>query len=182
MAQLFRRRLFVSPGAIAAIALLGSTSIACAQGAYSVRGPWVDDQNRIYPLEALRGTYSVVTMAYGACRRVCSSSLKVMHDVADLAAKRHIKLNVLVVGLDPSDDKPADWALLRKERGTWFANVEFLTGSESATQSMARCLGVQYWHYGEHTMHDFKIVLVSPDGRIVKSFDKFDTEASEILP
>ena len=167
---------------VAAIALLGCALLARAQGVYSVRGPWLDDQSRPFALDSLSGSYTVITMAYGACRRVCSSSLRVVRDLAVLADERHIQLNLLVVGLDPSQDRPSDWADLRADQKLWFRNLAFLSGAESSTRAMARSTGTRYWRFGEHTMHDFRIVLVSPEGRVIRSMDKFDQRASDLLP
>ena len=102
--------------ALVSAALTACVTCASGQDVYSVRGPWLDDQARAFSLESLRGSYTVITMAYGACRRVCSSSLKTIHDLAALATERHVPLHVLVVGLDPTQDKPLDWAELRAER------------------------------------------------------------------
>ncbi len=170
------------PAALVSIALFGCMSCACAQGVYSVRGPWLDDRAHPYSLDTLRGSFTVFTMAYGACRRVCSSSLRVVRDLAVLAAERHVQLSVLVVGLDPAQDKPADWAELRIEQKLGFSNVVFLSGTEASTRALARSIGVKYWRYGEHTMHDFRLVLVSPEGQVLKSMDKFDQDVASLLP
>jgi hypothetical protein len=47
---------------------------------------------------------------------------------------------------------------------------------------MASQLGVHYWRYGEHTMHDFKIVLLSAQGRVLRSMDRFDQDPGVLLP
>jgi cytochrome oxidase Cu insertion factor (SCO1/SenC/PrrC family) len=175
-------RMLSLSGALVWLALLGTTSHACSQDVYSVRGPWLDDRAQAYSLDSLHGSYTVITMAYGACRRVCSSSLNVVQKLAALVADRHVQLNLLVVGLDPEQDKPADWAQLRAERKLWLQNVQFLSGTVSTTRQLANRIGEKYWRYGEHTMHDFRVVLVSPDGRVVRVMDKFDQDVAELLP
>ena len=105
-----------------------------------------------------------------------------MREIATLAAQRHVPLHILVVGLDPVEDKPADWAAYRAERKLWFQNLEFLSGSESSTRQLALRIGERYWRYGDHTMHDFRMVLVSPEGRVVKAIDRFDQGAAELMP
>jgi cytochrome oxidase Cu insertion factor (SCO1/SenC/PrrC family) len=181
-----RRFFYLKPKSISTalvlVLLACCASSVCAQGVYSVRGDWIDDHGRHQSLEDWRGSYTVVTMAYGACHRVCSTSLRVVHDIALAAALRHVVLKQVVVGLDPLEDKPADWAALRDERKPWFDDVTFLSGTESSTQDLARRVGVKYWRYGGHVMHDFRIVLVAPDGRIAKVMDKFDEDPSALLP
>jgi cytochrome oxidase Cu insertion factor (SCO1/SenC/PrrC family) len=145
-------------------------------------GRWLDDQARPYPLESLRGTPTVLTLAYGACRRVCSTSLRVMQNVQALADDRHLRLNFVVIGLDPHEDTPADWAALRVEHKLTRPNWQFLSGDDASTRQLAQRLGVRYWRYGEHTMHDFRIVLLSADGRVLRSIDAFDQSPASLLP
>jgi cytochrome oxidase Cu insertion factor (SCO1/SenC/PrrC family) len=52
----------------------GAPAAGAAGGLYGVQGPWLDDRASAYRLESLQGGYTVLTLAYGACRRVCSSS------------------------------------------------------------------------------------------------------------
>ncbi len=155
---------------------------ACGQTLHAVRGPWVDDLNRPYALDSLRGSYAVVNMAYGACRRVCSASLRVLEQLQVLADARQLALQVVIVGLDPSQDRPADWALYRTERKLTRDNWLFLSGDKASTSRMAGWLGVRYWHYDEHVMHDFRIVLVSPEGRVVAAMTSPDQDIVRLLP
>jgi protein SCO1 len=171
---------FVS--ALAAVVLSGGLGNACAQSLYQTEGRWLDDQSRSYRLEQLRGTPTVVTMAYGACRRVCSTSLRVLERLQALADERHTPINIVVVGLDPGQDRPSDWAEYRAERKLRRPNWQFLSGDEASTQRLAARLGVRYWRYGEHTMHDFRIVLLSHEGVPLRIMDKFDQELALLLP
>jgi hypothetical protein len=43
-------------------------------------------------------------------------------------------------------------------------------------------LGVHYWRYGEHTMHDFRIVLLSPQGQVLRAINAFDEDLAALLP
>ena len=99
-----------------------------------------------------------------------------------LADSRGRALNFVVLGLDPSQDTPADWAAFRAEHKLKRPNWYFLTGDAAATRQMADRLGIQFWRYGEHTMHDFRIALVSPQGEIVRAMVAFDQPASMLLP
>ena len=167
--------------AIAAL-LCGWVTGAWSQDLLRSDGRWLDDQAQGYRLEALHGTPTVLTMAYGACRRVCSTSLRMLETLQSVADQRHIALNFVVVGIDPGQDRPADWADFRAERKLTRTNWQFLTGDEQSVRHMANRLGVRYWRYGEHTMHDFKIVLLSVDGKVVRSIDRFDQDVAVLLP
>ena len=41
---------------------------------------------------------------------------------------------------------------------------------------------MHYWRYGEHVMHDFRILLVSGDGRVLHAMTAYDEDPSAMLP
>lgn len=153
-----------------------------AQDLYGLRGAWTNDAARPFRLESLRGSYAVVNMAYGACKRVCSTSLRLMEQLQALADARQVQLTFVIVGLDPAQDRPADWAAYRADRGLTRPNWHFVVGDASATRRMAHWLGVNTWRYGDHVMHDLRIALVSPQGRIVASLTEADQDLNDLLP
>jgi protein SCO1 len=165
----------------AAVLWLASAG-AFAQDVFAASGPWRDDTNREFRAESLRGTPTVVGMAYGACRRVCSASLRTLEQLQARADARGVALNFVVIGLDPSQDRPADWAALRAEHKLQRGNWQFLSGNAAAVARIAQRLGVRYWRYGEHTMHDFRLVLVSGEGRIQASLSAPDQDLAALLP
>lgn len=165
-----------------AAALAGSGVDARAQAVFPMPARWQNDQGQTYELGAQQGRWTVLTLAYGACRRICSTSLRLMENLQVLADEKAVALDFVVVGLDPAQDKPADWAALRATRKLLRPNWHFLSGDEAATRALAQRLGVRYWRYGDHTVHDFKIVLVGPDGRVRRSLDHFNGELSTLLP
>ena len=169
------------------LALAGaSLGPAAAQPApadlYRHAGGWLDDQAQPWRLEALRGHHTVLTLAYGACRRICSTSLRVMENLQKLADERRQPLDFVVIGLDPAEDKPADWAEWRRDRRLTRANWHFLWGDEAATRAIARQLGVKVWRVDQHLMHDYKIVLLSPQGQVLRAVNRFDEALDTLLP
>jgi cytochrome oxidase Cu insertion factor (SCO1/SenC/PrrC family) len=168
------------------VMLLVSTALvgrsAVAQDLYGLPAQWTDERMQRFELKDLQGSWTVLTMAYGACRRICATSLRTLEQVQALADAQGTALNFIVVGLDPAQDKPADWAALRQERRLTRANWRFLSGSADSTRVLAQRLGVRYWRYGEHTMHDYRVVLIAPDGQVARRLDRFDEPASRLLP
>jgi cytochrome oxidase Cu insertion factor (SCO1/SenC/PrrC family) len=165
-----------------AVLMCGWAEGVRSQDLYHSDGRWLDDRAQGYKLDALHGTPTVLTLAYGACRRVCSTSLRMLEMLQSVADQRHVALNFVVVGIDPGQDRPADWADYRAARKLTRTNWQFLTGDEQSVRQLANGLGVHYWRYGEHTLHDFKIVLLSPDGKLVRSIDRFDQDVAVLLP
>jgi protein SCO1/2 len=170
----------------AMLALLSSPWLASPAQAtdalYRAEAGWLDDRGQPFELSRLQGSWTVMTMAYGACRRICSTSLRLMQQAQQLADSRHQPLNFVVLGLDPSQDTPADWARFRAQHRLERANWSFLSGDAAATRNMAVRLGIHYWRYGEHTMHDFRIVLLTPQGDIARVMVAFDQPVSMLLP
>lgn len=165
-----------------AILVLLLSCDARAQSLYSGNSRWLDHTAHAFDMQSLEGGPTVITLAYGACRRICSTSLKMMREVQALADSRHVAMNFVVIGLDPVADTPADWADFRHMNKLERPNWQFLTGDATQVRLMAQSLGVRYWTYDGHTMHDFKIALLSPDGKIVRSIDRFDQPAASLLP
>jgi cytochrome oxidase Cu insertion factor (SCO1/SenC/PrrC family) len=145
-------------------------------------GTWLDDQGRPFRWATLRGNFTVVNMAYGACRRVCSTSLRRMEELQSRADARHLAISFVVVGIDPELDRPADWASYRVDHKLGRKNWQFLTGDQDATRQLAARLGVRYWHYGDHVMHDFRIALLAPDGRVVAALNAADDDLGKLIP
>lgn len=167
---------------IACAMLLGLPAPAGAQTLLREMDQWVADGGTAFNAEQLKGRPSIVTMAYGACRRICSTSLRLMEGLQSQADQQNLDLNFIVLGLDPSQDRPQDWAAFRAERRLMRRNWFFLSGDASRVQRLAGQLGVRYWRYGEHTMHDFRIALLSPQGRILRTLDSFDGDQARLLP
>lgn len=168
-----------------ALALLAGliASVCAAQDVYrAAPEPWLDDTEHTFRLESLYGTPAVVTMAYGACRRVCSSSLRMMERLQVLADARHLALSFVVVGLDPRSDRPSDWAAFRAEHRLDRPNWHFLSGNDAQTRRLAASLGVRYWRYGDHTLHDLRIVLLSERAAPLRRIEAFDADLEALLP
>ncbi len=153
------------PRAIA-LAVLASWALACAAGVLQIGGRWLDDDGRAVSLADWRGRYSVLTMSVGGCRKICTTTLRRMEELQAIADQRGLQLDFLVVSIDPKSDTPQAWREYRGLRGLNRANWHFLGGSEDDTRRLANALGISYWFYDEHPLHDFKIALVGPDGEI----------------
>lgn len=105
-----------------------------------------------------------------------------MEELQRLADARRVALSFVVVGIDPSLDRPIDWAAYRVDRKLNRSNWQFLTGDAMATRRLAARLGVRYWHYGDHVMHDFRIALLAPDGRLVATLNAPDDDLGLLIP
>lgn len=151
--------------AAAMIAAAMSTA-ASAAGILDVGGVWVDDSGKAVSLSRWQGRYTVLTMSTGACQKICSTTLRRMEELQAVADQRHLSVEFIVIGLDPRNDTPKAWREYRARRKLVRENWHFLSGGDNGTRSVAGMLGISYWSYDEHVLHDFRIVLIAPDGAI----------------
>jgi protein SCO1/2 len=177
-----RRQLFGAVVASVAAQASAQGLVPQALDVYRLDLRWLDDNARPFALSALAGTPTVITFAYGACRKICSTSFRTLEQVQQLADQRKLALNFVVVGIDPDADKPADWAALRQQRQLNRPNWHFLVGDALAVRRLASRLGVNYWRVGEHMMHDYRITLLAADGHVLRVVDTFDEPARVLLP
>jgi cytochrome oxidase Cu insertion factor (SCO1/SenC/PrrC family) len=154
-----------------AAALIGAAfwSTLCTAGVLDVGGVWVDDSGSAVSLSRWQGRYTVLTMSTGACRKICSTTLRRMEELQAIADQRHLRLEFLVIGLDPRSDTPKAWREYRAQRKLGRENWHFVGGDDGRTRRIAEMLGISYWFYDEHLLHDFKIVLIAPDGTIKRA-------------
>ena len=127
---------------------------------------WRDDGGGNFDLTMLRGRPLVFAMAYASCRRVCPMTMESLRKVQAALDGRGIAADIVIIGYDPADD-PATWRRYRQSHRLNYPNWHFLSGNDAAVRQFARLLGFDFWKYDEHVMHDFRIVFVAPDGRVV---------------
>ena len=148
-------------------ALVALTSGASAFGQlFSQFGAmhWVDVDGATRTLDDYKGRPIVMTMAYTSCRKTCSSSMLALRKMQEILARQRRDVSFVVVSYDPTHDSPQQWRRYRDARGlptSW----HFLSGSEADTRRLAEFLGLKYWVYDEHVMHDFDIVIFDADGK-----------------
>jgi cytochrome oxidase Cu insertion factor (SCO1/SenC/PrrC family) len=136
---------------------------------YQLPLEWRDDHGTATRLAQWRGQTLLVTMAYSSCREICSYSLHRVGQLQQSAERAGLHVNVVVISYDPNVDDPASWSTYRRhhhlERGDW----HFLTGNAATTRQFAQAFNFPYWFMDDHVVHDFRILVVGPDGQISKT-------------
>jgi protein SCO1/2 len=166
---------------LGSLASLGLPARAAPQGpeasrpsVWSLEGSWDDDQGRRVAMAEWAGRPALLTMAYGSCRRICSTTLRMLEQAQKEADARGLAVSVIVVSLDPHVDTPAAWRQYRAEHGLARANWHFLAGAPRLVQRVASVLEMKYWVYDDHVLHDLRIAAVDASGRIVARLDWVD--------
>lgn len=148
---------------------------------YGVSPIFTDDKGRSVRLSDWRGKPVILTMEYANCRFICSITLQKLREIQEAADKQGKNIDFLIVSIDPENDTPEAWTQYRKSRGLERGNWYFLTAGVRETKSFAALLGIKYWFYDEHLMHDFRIVRLDDGGRVVKMIDAYDAKPDELL-
>lgn len=132
---------------------------------------WTDSNGAPLQLAAMRSPWVVMTMAYTACRRTCSTSTLVLADIQRQLDLMNQRADFVVVSFDPASDSPEAWDDYRRKRGLMRDNWHFLSGGVRDTQRLARLLDLDYWSYHGHVVHDFRIVVFDADWRVAFQLD-----------
>lgn len=151
------------------------------RGIMALPAVWQDDQGQFVRLAQWAGEPVIITMAYGTCRKVCSTSLRRMEEVQALADAAGQNLQFVVVSLDPKADTPEDWRAFRRvhrlERGNW----HFIRGTPKDTRTLASLLGIGYWLYDDHVVHDFRVLRLGLHGEIEAMLTLASDAPSELV-
>ena len=148
---------------------------------YQAPMTWTDDQGKSVPLAKWLGKVVIITMMYSACRKYCPLTLAKLGEIQRLLDQRKLEAEFVVLSYDPQNDTWQSWAEYRKTHNLSRNNWHFLTGSLEDTKAISQLLGIDYWLYDEHVMHNFKIIRLDQNGFIRKTLDWDAKEEAESL-
>src|SRR5206468_5523619 len=97
-----------------ALMLATRSVLAAPAGVYQLNLEFVDDRGVPRALAEWRGRAVVIAMAYGACRSICSATLRSLEQVQAEAERRGARVEFVVVSIDPEQDTPQAWSEYRK--------------------------------------------------------------------
>jgi len=132
---------------------------------------WVESNGRDFRLADVDSPLVVMTMAYTACKKICSNTSLVLGEIQRRFDVMGQAAEFVVVSYDPRNDSPADWQDYRMRRGLQRATWHFLTGDAVSTRVLARQLDLDFWTYHEHIVHDFRIVLFDSHWNVIGEVD-----------
>jgi len=127
---------------------------------------WRDDRGHELKLSELRGHRVILTMAYASCHYICPMTMDGLKRMQLALDARGERADIVVVGYDPQNDKPADWRQYRLNHRLDRDNWHFLSGPAEATEALARQLGFSFWKYDEHVMHESRALIFDSDGAV----------------
>lgn len=151
------------------------------RGLWDLQDEFVDENGTRARLVHWGGPQTVVAMEYSECKFVCSTNWRRLLDIQAVADQHQLPLRFLIISLDPAHDTPQEWRSYREVRGMQRSNWSFVTGSRQATDRVVAQLGVKWWMFNESIMHDFKLLRLDPEGRLLSVMDNYDDPADRFL-
>ena len=148
---------------------------------YDVPNPFINDKNETVHLSEWRGKPLILTMEHSNCRFSCTVTFSKLKSIQTLADQKNLKIDFMIISLDPKNDTPEAWRQYRISREVERSNWHLLTGSEATTKEIANLLGIKYWFMEEHVFHDFKIVRLNTKGEIEKEITDYGDEPEDLL-
>jgi protein SCO1/2 len=131
----------------------------------------VDDSNRPFGLESLRGAYSLMFFGFTHCPDVCPLTLQVLAQArAELNASRPESTPAVVfVSVDPHRDTPDR---IRDYLSNFDPEMIGVTASDPALEPLLEALGVsvqKHEHGGENynVVHNSTIYFLSPEAELI---------------
>jgi protein SCO1/2 len=166
---------------IAGMLVMPHAALSAPFSFYNLPATFVNDAARTVKLSEWRGKPVIVTMEYSECRFMCTSTFSKMKAIQQAADQKGIRIDFVVISLDPQNDTPAAWKQYRASRGIERDNWHLLTGSDATTREFAALVGIKYWYMDRHLLHDFKIVRLDGDGVIAKEITEYDIDPDYLL-
>jgi len=148
---------------VAAVAASASSPLAALQ-LEAIPDAWRDDSGARFELHSLRGENVVVTMAYARCHRTCPLTLRRLQQLQRMFDERGVRGEFVVIGYDPQGDDVRAWHQYRLSHGLRRANWHFLWGNEAQVEQTASLLGLPFWRYDDHIMHEARILFFDTTG------------------
>ena len=140
-----------------------------------------DESGATVKLEKWRGHQTIVSMEYSSCQFICSIGLTRLRALQLLVEREKLDYDFLVISLDPVHDTPAAWRDYRRMRNLTQGNWHFLSSTAGQMPVIADQLGVRYWYYDAHIMHDFRVLRVDGNGAIIKVMNSFSADLTAFV-
>ena len=133
-----------------------------------------DETGASVTLQSLLGKPTVLTLVYYECPGICTPLLNNLVgtlDQMDMTAGKDFQ--VLTISFDPKDTA----TLAAKKRANYLKQLtrpfpaegwRFLTGHQEAITKITDAVGFRYKKTGEDFNHPGVIILLSPDGRVMR--------------
>ena len=130
----------------------------------------LDQTNKPFGLEQLKGKWSFIFFGYTHCPDVCPITMSVMNEAYKQLSAQHDDLQIIFVSVDPERDTSEKLAQYVSYFNDAFIG---LGGSKEKVDSLTKQIGVAYFHNNEEQTeeylvdHSASIFIFDPKARFV---------------
>lgn len=168
MKTIFATALMLVSGMVAAATPLPTDSVL------QLSNQFTDQNGRNFQLPDRRGHVQVVAMFYTSCKFICpliiDSGLGIDHA---LAPAERVKLQLMLVSLDPDRDTPPVLKALATKRKLNPNQWTLARTDKSGVRKLAGLLDVRYRQLADGEFnHSSVLILLDPQGRILARTEK----------
>jgi len=135
---------------------------------------FADEQGNPVTLQALFGKPTILALVYYECPGICTPLLNNLTETLDrLDLTPGADYQVVTISFDPKDTP----TIAAKKRANYFKQFHkpfppeawrFLTGDQAAIDAITDAVGFRYKKVGNDFNHPGVIIVLSPDGRVMR--------------
>jgi protein SCO1 len=132
---------------------------------------------------SLKGTKTVLTMAYTSCTYTCPLMIKKMKAIENAISPKKInRVKFVLMSLDSDFDYPQELRKLATKRGLNMKNWELFHLSANDVAMLAALLNVKYRKNNDRDFsHSINITILDENGYIVRSITRLEENVSDIV-
>jgi protein SCO1 len=151
--------------------------------------PLVNQDGKVIHLSQFKGKAILVTFIYTRCPLpnfcpLITSHFATIHRELEKNPAVYGKTHLLTISFDPDYDKPPvlkKYGLAYLDNSSGFDQWDFASPAPNDLRKLAQAFGLEYIQDGNQIAHSMDTVLISPDGRIKKSWLDNEWHVDEVL-
>ncbi|MGC2701464.1 MAG: SCO family protein, partial [Candidatus Acidiferrales bacterium] len=151
--------------------------------------PLVNQDGRVIRFSQFKGKAVLITFVYTRCPfpnfcPLVSSHFAAIHRELEKNPKSYRRTHLLSISFDPNYDKPPvlkKYGLAYLDDPAGFAQWDFASPAPADLHRLAQAFGLYYVPDGNQIAHSMDTVLISPGGRIAKSWLDNQWQVEEVL-
>lgn len=161
-----------APSGSAALGVLPAGEVVHGASIYELRSPFVDQSDKPAHLDVHRGHPTLIAMFYATCPYACPRLIANVKKIeAALPAAERADLRVLLITIDPENDRPEALRGVIARFGLDANRWTLFTGKEDDVRDAAAVLGIQYREADGTINHSSVITLLDREGHIDTRYD-----------
>lgn len=166
------------------IMLFAAVSYAAETGSlYDIPFDWLDENEREFNLESLKGTPVVVSLAYTKCKTACPLTMQRIKKISEKLTEKGKEAKFIIISLDSENDTSEALSKFKRTYKLPEDNWHLLRGSDQDVRKLAVLIKYSYQRQlqpigpdapsveEEPIIHSNKIIALDTNGRIAAELE-----------